>query len=58
MMSDFDLHQDFVSPQKISVKVCGIRDLETAQMLISNGVEALGVNFWEKSKRYQSVSEA
>ncbi len=49
---------DFLSPDQVSVKICGIRDLETAKLLVSNGVQALGVNFWEGSKRYVDVDTA
>jgi len=53
-----DLLKRFVSRETVSVKVCGLRDLESAEMLIEEGVDALGVNFWERSKRYLSLDEA
>ena len=36
------------------LKVCGITKNEDALLLITQGVEALGFNFWSKSKRYIS----
>lgn len=35
-----------------SLKICGTTSPEDANLLITQGVEALGFNFWEKSKRY------
>lgn len=48
----------FFSSQHTSLKVCGITRPQDAEGLVSLGVEALGINFWEKSKRYCSPASA
>lgn len=40
------------------LKVCGITTSEDAMQLVEMGVDALGFNFWEKSKRYIQPSQA
>ncbi len=40
------------------VKVCGIKDLETALLLEELGFDALGFNFYPRSKRYITPEEA
>jgi len=41
-----------------SLKICGICSKEDAQKLIDHQVDALGFNFWAKSKRYIPPQEA
>lgn len=41
-----------------SVKICGITQEQQARDIISLGADALGINFWPKSKRYLPVEEA
>src|SRR5687767_1159233 len=36
---------------KTKIKICGIRDLESAQVAIANGADFLGFNFVTASKR-------
>ncbi len=33
------------------IKICGIRDVETALMAAAAGADAIGLNFYEKSPR-------
>ena len=40
------------------VKVCGIRRLEDASACVDAGADAIGFNFWPKSKRYLTVEAA
>lgn len=42
----------------VSLKVCGITSAPDAQALVDMGVGALGINFWEQSKRYCPVELA
>ncbi len=49
---------DFLSPEHISLKVCGVTTVADAEQLVQLGVEALGVNFWPKSKRYLDPAQA
>lgn len=48
----------FLKTQNISLKVCGVTTESDALELVQHGVEALGVNFWHKSKRYLSPDKA
>jgi len=41
-----------------SLKVCGVTTIEDATALVQLGVDALGINFWEPSKRYCSPDDA
>ncbi len=50
--------QRFLDPATVSLKVCGVTTREDAERLIALGVEALGVNFWPKSKRYLAPADA
>lgn len=43
---------------RCAVKICGITTGEQASAIIEAGADALGINFWPKSKRYISVAEA
>lgn len=40
------------------VKICGITNLEDARLCVKLGADAIGINFYEKSKRYVSPSVA
>lgn len=42
----------FPDPTKFSVKICGITSHEQADAIADLGADALGLNFWPKSKRY------
>ncbi len=48
----------FLSPSTPSLKICGVTLEKDARKLVELGVEALGVNFWPKSKRYLDPSQA
>ncbi|PQJ30264.1 phosphoribosylanthranilate isomerase [Rubritalea profundi] len=48
----------FFDPSTTSLKVCGITLAEDAQRLVSEGIAALGVNFWPKSKRFIAPAKA
>ena len=37
---------------KVQVKICGIRDLKTAQTAVASGADFIGFNFVPSSKRY------
>ena len=43
---------ELVKTNKIGVKICGIRSFDDAVQCINLGADALGINFWNKSKRY------
>jgi phosphoribosylanthranilate isomerase len=58
-MSDpLPLLASFFSPQRCSLKICGVTSAADAQGLVDCGVAALGVNFWPLSKRYISPDDA
>ena len=42
----------FLSPARTSLKICGVTTRTDAENLAGLGVDALGANFWPKSKRY------
>jgi phosphoribosylanthranilate isomerase len=42
----------FPDPQRFSVKICGITQEDQARKIAAMGADALGINFWPKSKRY------
>jgi phosphoribosylanthranilate isomerase len=48
----------FPDPQYLGVKICGITQEQQAREIIALGADALGINFWPKSKRYHSVADA
>ena len=50
------MHSLFTSPT--SLKVCGITTEADVVGLIGRGVEALGFNFWQHSKRYIEPAQA
>lgn len=52
------LLERFLDPATVSLKICGVTTREDANHLVSMGVDALGVNFWPKSKRYLAPDDA
>lgn len=42
----------------VRTKICGIRSLQQAEDIVDLGVDALGINFWPKSKRYLDPADA
>lgn len=42
----------FPAPNQLSVKICGITRRDQAHAIVALGADALGLNFWPKSKRY------
>lgn len=52
------LLESFLDPTTVSLKICGVTTFEDAEQLVAAGVDALGVNFWPKSKRYLAPEEA
>ena len=46
------------SPGRVAVKICGIRSGEQAADVIDAGADALGINFYPKSKRFIALFEA
>src|SRR5579864_7064354 len=43
---------------KVFVKVCGITTLDDALACVDAGADALGFNFWPRSKRHIAVEQA
>ena len=52
------LLERFLSPESVSLKICGVTTRADAEQLVALGVDALGVNFWPHSKRYLAAEEA
>ncbi|NJM38202.1 MAG: phosphoribosylanthranilate isomerase [Akkermansiaceae bacterium] len=52
------LLERFLDPTTVSLKICGVRTPGDANQLVEMGVDALGVNFWPKSKRYLAPEKA
>ena len=48
---------DFLGTTTTSLKVCGVTRQADAEKLVELGVDAVGFNFWPKSKRYLDPSE-
>jgi len=48
----------FLDPARPSLKVCGVTRADDARELARLEIEALGVNFWPKSKRYVAPADA
>lgn len=48
---------DFFGKDKTALKICGVRTREDADRLVELGVDAVGFNFWPKSKRYIAPEE-
>ena len=49
-----ELLNSFLDPVVPALKICGITTAGDAERLAELGVDALGVNFWDQSKRYCS----
>lgn len=52
------LLESFLDPSTVSLKICGVTTQDDAERLVALGVDALGVNFWPKSKRYLDPAHA
>ncbi|MEQ1752103.1 MAG: phosphoribosylanthranilate isomerase [Prosthecobacter sp.] len=48
----------FPDPKHTAIKICGITQEQQARDIISLGADALGINFWPKSKRYLPIETA
>ena len=48
----------FLDPAAVSLKICGVTTRDDAERLAALGVDALGVNFWPRSKRYLAPQQA
>jgi phosphoribosylanthranilate isomerase len=48
----------FINPASVSLKICGVTTRGDAERLVAHGVDALGVNFWPRSKRYLAPEDA
>lgn len=52
------LLERFLDPATVSLKICGVTTRADAERLAGLGVDALGVNFWPRSKRFLAPEEA
>jgi phosphoribosylanthranilate isomerase len=52
------LLERFLDPTTVSLKICGVTTRADAEKLVTMEVDALGVNFWPKSKRYLAAGDA
>lgn len=52
------LLERFLDPATVSLKICGVTTRDDAHQLVAMGVDALGANFWPKSKRYLAPDDA
>lgn len=52
------LLEPFLEPSTVSLKICGVTTAHDAERLVEMSVDALGVNFWPKSKRYLARENA
>lgn len=48
----------FPAPDRLNVKICGITRADQAAAILDLGADALGLNFWDKSKRYIAPAAA
>jgi phosphoribosylanthranilate isomerase len=48
----------FLDPASVSLKICGVTTRSDAERLAALGVDALGVNFWPRSKRHLAPENA
>lgn len=46
------------APGSVAVKICGITRANEARAIVEAGADALGINFWPKSKRFIALEEA
>jgi len=42
----------------LGIKICGITSPDQARAIVAAGADALGINFWPKSKRYLPLANA
>ena len=52
------LLERFLDPGHVSLKICGVTLKDDAERLVGLAVDALGVNFWPRSKRYLDPQHA
>ncbi len=52
------LLESFLDPATVALKICGVTTRADADRLVTQGVDALGVNFWPQSKRYLAPDDA
>lgn len=52
------LLERFLASDPVSLKICGVTRRDDAVRLAGMGVDALGVNFWPRSKRYLAPGDA
>jgi phosphoribosylanthranilate isomerase len=52
------LLERFLDHSTVSLKICGVTTRDDADRLVSLGVDALGVNFWPRSKRFLAPQDA
>ncbi len=45
-------------PRRTRIKICGVRDLETALAAAAAGADAIGLVFWERSPRFIAPEKA
>jgi phosphoribosylanthranilate isomerase len=45
-------------PDRVAVKICGITRGDEAHAIVAAGANALGINFWPRSKRYIALEAA
>lgn len=53
--------QAFLFPpdtERVAVKICGITRGDEATAIVDAGADALGINFWPKSKRFIALADA
>lgn len=50
--------QDAKTPSRTKIKICGVRDVETAHIAAAAGADLIGLNFVEKSPRYVTAEQA
>lgn len=43
---------------RVKAKVCGLTRADQARAIVDMGVDAIGINFWPKSKRYIALGDA
>ena len=48
----------FPDHKNTGIKICGITQEQQARDIIALGADALGINFWPKSKRYRPIEMA
>lgn len=52
------LLERFLNPATVSLKICGVTVRGDGERLVALGADALGVNFWPRSKRYLAPENA